>query len=421
MATHPDALLISAVVRSGEYQLLAAHGISAHMFHAFPEEAAWLESYIQRHGKAPSKQALKQQFPDFVIYKVDDTEHWCEDVKKAHKRQALVDVMDTALNLVDGEDEEAALAVIQQGVTQIQSISAGLNSDFDIFDNWESIYENVSTRVDRVAAYGWAGVPSGFPTLDNITGGWQGGWFGVIAARLGQGKTWTGIKMGWSAASSGHRVCYFSLEQSRFQIGMRMHAFGSRKYAKAVFNPMDLNRGNGFSLIDYKKFLKELKDRRGDGRFYVNDTSRGMVTPSTVAAVIEQKQPDICFIDYLTLLGASTDDWKGTAKLSSDLQSVAQRYNVPVVAMSQVNRLGIGKEPPGAEHLSQADAIGHDADVVVTQNQRTPSVMKMKLAKFRHGPGGDTWYARFSPGTGEYDEVSVQDAEAAMEADLEED
>jgi replicative DNA helicase len=105
--------------------------------------------------------------------------------------------------------------------------------------------------------------------------------------------------------------------------------------------------------------------------------------------------------------------------LSGELQGVAQRYNIPIIAMSQVNRLGISKEPPGAEHLSQADAIGHDADVVLTMTQRTSSVMKMKLAKFRHGPGGATWYARFSPGTGEYEEVSVQDAEAAMEADLE--
>ena len=421
MAIHSEALLISATIKSGEYQLLASHGITSSMFHVFHDEAVWLENYIQRNSKSPSKAALRQQFPDFVIYKVDDTAHWCEQVKKDHKRQALVDLLDETLNLVDAEDEDLALQNLRQGVTSIQAISNGVNADFDVFEDWQAVYDKVSARVDKVRATGWAGVPSGFHTLDHITGGWQGGWFGVMAARLGQGKTWTGVRMAWAAAITGHKVCYFSLEQSKFQIAMRVHAFGSRQYAKKAFNPMDLNRGQGFDLMDYKKFLKEMREKRGNGHFYINDTSRGMVTPATVGAVIATKQPDIVFIDYLTLLGANSEDWRVTAKLSSDIQTTAQRYNVPIVALSQVNRLGIGKEPPGAEHLSQADAIGQDADVVLTMTQKSKSVMKMKLAKFRHGPGGDTWYAKFSPGTGEYDEMSMADAETAIQADNEED
>ena len=140
-----------------------------------------------------------------------------------------------------------------------------------------------------------------------------------------------------------------------------------------------------------------------------------------IAAGVESKQPDIVFIDYLTLLGAQSDDWRGTAKLSSELQHIAQRYDIPVIAMSQVNRLGISKEPPGAEHLSQADAIGQDADVVLTMTQKSQNCMKMRLAKFRHGPGGATWHAKFSPGTGEYEEVDVATAEAIVEADGEDD
>lgn len=420
-AISSEALLLSAVVRTGEYQILAARGINSVMFHAFNEEAKWLEQYVQRNGKAPSKQALKQQFPHFQIYKVDDTDHWCEEVKKDHVRQSLVDLMDEGLNLLDTDDVSQAVARLQQGLVAVQATQQGVSADFDVFEQWEEVYENVSARVDRVRTTGFAGVPTGFKTLDDITGGMQGGWLGIVAARLGQGKTWTGVRMGWAAASTHHKVTYFSLEQSRFQISMRVQAFGSRQYAKQAFNPMDLNRGSGFDLMDYKKFLIEMREKRGTGSFFINDSSRGQVTPGTIGAVIETKQPDIVFIDYLTLLGTTSDDWRGTAKLSSELQTIAQRYNVPIVALSQVNRLGIGKEPPGAEHLSQADAIAQDADVVLTMTQRSQSVMKMKLAKFRHGSGGATWYARFSPGTGEYDEMSIADAEAAIEADGEED
>lgn len=419
MAAHPEAYLISAVIQSGEYQVLAGHGISHSMFHVYGKQMKWLEDYIARTSKVPSKSALKNQFPNFTIYKVDDTAHWCEEVRKTHKQQALVDLIESAMDMMDADEEDKALVTLENGLQDIRTTAGGINPDFDLFEEWETVYNDVKERVDRVRLTGHAGIPTGFPTLDDVTGGLQGGWFCVVAARLGQGKTWTGVRMAWNAASTSHKVTYFSLEQSKFQIAMRVHAFGSRQYAKAAFNPLDLNRGRGFDLRKYKEFLKDLQAKRGNGSFYINDTSRGIVTPATIASIIQTKQPDVVYIDYLTLLGTTSDDWKGTAKLSSELQSVAQRYNVPIVAMSQVNRLGISKEPPGAEHLSQADAIGQDADMVLTMTQRSKSVMKMKLAKFRHGPGGMSWNTHFSPGTGEFEEITNEEAEAYIEADSE--
>lgn len=419
--THPENLLISAVVQSGEYQHLAAQGITSSMFHTYDQEASWLEKYIQKNGKAPSKQALRQTFPDFTIFKVDDVQHWCSEVVRTHKQQSIINLMDDALNMVDAGDEDTALSMVQTGVQRINAVTAGVRNDFDVFENWDEVYDSVSARVDRVRAHGHAGVPTGFTTLDSITGGMQPGWFGVVAARLGQGKTWCAVRMAWAAAITGHKVHYFSLEQSKLQIAMRVHAFGSRQFSSETFNPMDLNRGKGFDIRKYKQFLQDMQSKRGNGQFRINDTSRGMVTPSTIAAVIESEQPDIVFIDYLTLLGAETDDWRGTAKLSSSIQSTAQRFDTPIMALSQVNRLGISKEPPGAEHLSQADAIGQDADLVLTMTQLSKNVQKMKLAKFRHGQGGDSWWAKFSPGTGEYEEIDHAAAEAQIEADQESD
>lgn len=421
MAIHPEALLISATVQTREHQQLAAHGITPLMFHAHVDEAEWMFKYIQRAGKAPSKQALRQTFPDFTIYKVTDIEHWCEEVRKTHKQQTLVNLMEQALTLVDNEDEDRAIELIQRGVIEVQATSDGVRNDFDVFEEWEEVYDTVSARVDRVRDKGYAGIPSGFKTLDDITGGVQPGWFGVIAARLGEGKTWTGVRMGYHAAATGHKVTYFSLEQPRLQIAMRVHAFGSRMWAKEPFNPMDLNRGRGFDLRAYKQFLMDMKDKRGSGKFKINDTSRGRVSIDTIAAVIEIDQPDIVILDYLTLVSTDSDDWRGTAKLSGAVQNTAHRYDVPIWALSQVNRMGIGKDAPGAEHLSQADAIGQDADLVMTQKQMSKSVMKHRLAKFRHGIGGDTWYSHFSPSTGEYEEITPDDATDMIEADNEED
>jgi replicative DNA helicase len=163
-----------------------------------------------------------------------------------------------------------------------------------------------------------------------------------------------------------------------------------------------------------------LKEQIGTGKFYINDNSRGKSTVTSIAASVEALQPDTVIIDYLTLLGGGGDDWRGVGKLSGDIQSLAQRYQIPTTALAQINRVGAGKEPPGAEHLSQADAIGQDADLVVTMAQQSKSVMKMKIAKFRHGPDGGIWYAKFTPGTGQYEEIGGDAAADLIDEDNEE-
>ena len=106
------------------------------------------------------------------------------------------------------------------------------------------------------------------------------------------------------------------------------------------------------------------------------------------------------------------------AKLSGDLKELASRYAVPIVAAAQLNRAnGLSKEPAGPEALAQADAIGQDADAVITMRQTTKSVIRMKLAKYRHGVAGFQWFTQFQPSRGIFKEVSYSAAQTLMDAD----
>lgn len=414
---NPEALLISAVLRTGEYQPLMKHGITAEMFHAHSDEMQWVEKYVQKYQRVPNKATFKATWPGCPLYRTDDVDHWCDEVKKAHARYVLVSLLDKSIDMMD-VDLEKAVGQLHTGLSRVAALSQEQGEDFDAFASWEQTFAHVEERVRKVQTTGQAGIPTGFPTLDAVTGGVQPGWLGVVAARLGVGKTWTATRMACTAAFAGHKVLYFSLEQSRHQIALRAHTFASSKYGKETFKSLDLVRGKGFNVRDYGRFLEGLKV---SGKFIVNDTARGLVTPNTVAGGVEQQHPDIVFIDYLTLMSTSGkgDDWRATARLSAELQQVAQTHMVPIIAVSQVNRLGIGKEPPGAEHLSQSDAIGQDADMVVTMMPKSASVLKMKLAKFRHGPSGVMWFTKFTPNTGQFDEINGDEAQKLIEKDSE--
>lgn len=413
---HPEALLISAVLRTGSAATLSNAGVSSLCFTVHKAEMQWIEQFIGKHRRVPDKTAFKNRWPECPLYRTDDVEHWTEEVAKEHSRTCLVNLLDRSIDLVGEEDIDRAVKQLQAGLLDLQAQRK--MGGRDVFADWQDTFDDVERRVKKVMATGQSGIPTGFPSLDAVTGGFQDGWLAIVAGRLGMGKTWTAVRMACTAAFAGHSVCYFSLEQSRQQIALRVHTFASGKYGRDVFQSLDLMRGHGFNLRNYRKFLESMVGQV-KGKMWVDDSSRGAVTPLSIAATIEERKPDIVFIDYLTLLSTGKKDWQEVASLSGQLQQIAQRARVPIIALSQVNRLGIGKEPPGAEHLSQADAIGHDADLVLTMMQKSKRVMKMRLAKNRHGPQDVMWFCRFSPNTGQFDEISGDEAADIIEKDAE--
>jgi replicative DNA helicase len=412
-----EALLISAVLRQQDHRTPLMEGVEKDWFLTYHTEWEWIQNYINRHHKTPSKSLFKVTFPDFTVVKSDDVEYCVTEVKHSFLRRSLVQLIDTSVERIkSGEDVLGIINSSQRTLLELQMRSEGSKNECDVLDDWQHTYNEVARRWERVQERGMAGVPTGFPTLDNLTGGPQAGDYWIVAARLGQGKTWTLIRMASSALYKGMTVQYDALEQSRAQIAMRAHSFLSSQHAQTSFRSMDLMHGQNFDLKEYKNFLANLKEEIA-GKLIVNDTSRGRLNPSMIAAQIERNKPDIVFIDYLTLMNTGGDDYKAIANLSAEMKGIAMHYQVPIVAAAQLNRMAIGNDIAGAEHLAGADAIGQDADCVITMKQMSAHVVKMKLAKFRHGSDGQMWYNEFRPNSGRFDEISGQDAEEIMDED----
>lgn len=419
MATSPEVLLISAVVRQQDHVTPAARGITKALFHAYVDEWEWIEDYISRYHRAPSKGAFLQKFPTFSLKQVDDVNHFCEEVKSNHAQTALQSALQETIDALKNGDVRGALKKIHASALDVESRMDGASHDADIIQNWGDVYSEVERRVARAAEFGMAGVPTGFPTLDERTGGPQPGHLWVVAARLGQGKTWSLVRMAVAACFSGLSIQYNALEQSRAEIAMRVHTFMSSEYGQEVFRNLDLAQGRNFSVVEYKRFLTDMQARIA-GKFHVSDTTRGRVSPMTIAAQIERNRPDAVFLDYLTLMDTgNSDDWKGIAKLSAGLKQVATQYGVPIIAAAQLNRSAAtgGREIAGPEALAESDAIGRDADAIVTMKALSRTVIAMRLAKYRHGRDGFTWYTKFTPNTGHFEEVTFDEAQDAIADD----
>jgi putative DNA primase/helicase len=112
MGTHPEQMLISAILRQEDFQTHQAHGITAEQVHDFRAEWDWLEDYFRAYDRTPTKTEFRHRFPDFAVKQVDNIAALCPEVQQGHKRHAQLALTNTLLDLLAAEDYDGAEAAI---------------------------------------------------------------------------------------------------------------------------------------------------------------------------------------------------------------------------------------------------------------------------------------------------------------------
>lgn len=409
-----ELFLISAIIRSGDVLEPAQRGITPAHFHNYRAEYEWILDYRSKYSKAPSKTAFKTAFPDFTLLRADDLEYAVDEVKRNHTRHEVTKALKEATEFLRMDQPTEALGFLTQSTRQIQRDVMDDSRAVNVIEDWEDLYEDVSAKVSRADSDGITGVTTGLPTLDERTYGAQPGDLWIIAARLGQGKTWVLCRMAEASLIAGKKVLFVSMEQTYRQVTYRIHTILGNRFGYKLRNTA-LSSGLGVDLISYKEFLHELPDKV-PGQLVVVDGGRGRISPITLAAMIEENEPDVVLVDYITLMATSsgqqaTEDWRAAASISADVKLVAMQYDVPIVCAAQINRLGEGgKRPPGVDKLAQSDSLGQDASVVVTMRRGSSHTAQFSLEKNRHGEEGSIFWTSFKPDKGEFEEISREKA-----------
>lgn len=406
-----EALLISAVVQTGEVTRPISAGVTQECFTAHRPEWAWIEGFAAHHGQCPSKASFCQAWPEFPLLVTDEVDHATNQVLDEHVRNRLTAGVKRALEFLADGDSEKAMSSLSSDIAEVTLPSEQAT---DAIADPEETYQEAARRVELADTAGIAGIPTGFPTLDERTGGFQPGDLALVAARLGRGKSYLLVRMAVEAVMNGHAPLLISLEQTRTEVAFRIHTVLANKLGYELRN-RQLTSGRGLDLMGYRTFLSELPEAV-PANFRVVDGRRGRISVSQVSAMIERYAPSMVLIDYITLMDKEGHEWQAIAKLSGEVKLVAQRHQIPIVAAAQINRLGEGTTPPSTDKLAQSDALGQDADCVITMQQLHRKALAMRLAKNRAGQDNALCYASFDADKGYIEEVSYDQA-----LDLEED
>lgn len=431
MSSSNEEKLISAVLRTGDLSTALQAGIEPETMTTLYDEWSWLTNYYNEHGRLPSRVAFRSTWPDVTLVKADDVAYFANEVRQERARGLLAQAVDDVVGqLQDGYSAEQIVADLQHSLGDVERISA-VSKVLSLPHDHQAVLDDLKATQEHVRKHGDAGVPTGFNTLDTVTGGGRPGELWIVGARLGSYKSTTLMRMAIEASRAGKNVIFVALEMSRIQVNHKIHVMLShmlRREGKSAFvlDPADLRSGN-VSLSGYRAWLKKA-EKELLGRIDIVDGSHGSVGTAQLRGFLEREKYDAAYLDYLTLFRANVSkqaaDWQAVAQLTSDFKGTAIQYELPIFTASQLNRAegrGSGKfssyMPPSPESLSRSDSVGQDADYVILQGKASQHAVRMKMAKSRHTEEGFTWWVHADIKTGTYEEVDQRTIDKVLTAD----
>jgi len=241
------------------------------------------------------------------------------------------------------------------------------------------------------------GVPTGFKDFDTKTAGLQPADLIIVAARPGMGKTAFSLNIASHAAFSGYGVAVFSLEMAKEQLALRLLCSEARVDNSKV-------RTGYLSDRDFPK-LATAAGRLHDALIFVDDTPAISVSELRAKARRiardREKKLGLIIVDYLQLMrgtGAAQNREQEISEISRSLKALAKELNVPVLAVSQLNRRVEDRndKTPQLSDLRESGAIEQDADVIAfiyreaAYNPKSDdNTATITIAKQRNGPTGD--------------------------------
>jgi replicative DNA helicase len=250
---------------------------------------------------------------------------------------------------------------------------------------------------------GMVGIPSGFNALDQSTGGWEDGTLIILAARPGMGKTAAMLQMAvYPALHLKVPTGIFSIEMPRTQISMRMMAQESGIDINKISGKSS-NKMNEMAIDDLDSKCKLLYE----APIFLDDTPSLSLRSfrSKARKMVSKNGVKLLLVDYLQLMDSEINGSREqqVSKISSTLKAVAKELNVPIIALSSLNR-SVEARPdkrPQLQDLRDSGAIESDADMVIFiyrpeyyglqefNNQSSHGVALFTIAKHRGGELGD--------------------------------
>jgi replicative DNA helicase len=316
-----------------------------------------------------------------------------EIVKDLSTRRSLISQCShiSEICFQSANDTEEILDLAEQSIFEI----AERNIDQKFFPLNEVVKESFK-KIETTTGSNITGISTGFTDFDNLTSGLQSSDFIIIAGRPSMGKTALALNIAYNAALEEKAgVAVFSLEMSRLQLGIRLLGLDS------MIDAWKLRKG-ALQDDDYLR-LTDSANRLSELPIYIDDSSglSGLEMKAKARRLKKKYDISLVIIDYLQLMQSKKSVESRQLEISDisrSLKALAKDLDIPVVAVSQLNRK-VEERPnkrPLLADLRESGAIEQDADLIVfiyreelyNLTEENKGKAELIIAKHRNGPIG---------------------------------
>lgn len=327
-------------------------------------------------------------------------------IKQEHIKKQMIAVYHTSIQdlMTDVTDISDVLTSSLKQLNEIEEGSTVNTSLKSLKDVTQSSIKEVEKRVSNFRSGKYNGVPTFSSQLDKITGGWQRGELIIIAARPAMGKTAIALKTLEVAAVHNCYPAMFALEMKGERLIDRLilerTGIADWKYKQGKLTNEELSLVTDTSTYLYN-LIAHIDDCSSQTIYRIKSKARILKKKGLLGLII---------IDYLQL--AESDSKVNTrneevAAMSRELKKMAKELDVPVIALSQLNRSVESRadKRPQLSDLRDSGAIEQDADMVcfihrpeyynnILQDEAgkdIPNGIEFIIAKYREGATGSVF------------------------------
>ena len=332
----------------------------------------WIAEYASKYGEIPTVERLTEDFEDFIPieleppFVIDDiADRTLERKKNSYFISQMSSIIDKVR--IDGAIPENEIYSAMRTI----AISDDDDMAYSTYDR-----RKYTKRSHTKSVSFFSGI------LNRAMGDLHAGDYCLIVARLGTGKS---LITQWQAREwllQGLKNLFVSQEMLANEIFARIDGM------VASFNPLEL-RGEYGIEIESRLKVAQLTAQYSKGEIYA---PRGLRTPEQIAMAAKFFMVDTIIVDGVYQLSPDlahppSAKWERVAETSSQLKQMAQQTRLPLLATTQIKRVG---KTMGftAEDLAYADALGQDADQIIAleTDAAYPNRLNASIIKNRYGP-----------------------------------
>ena len=373
-----------------------------------PCDAVTVSEWFESHGKADQVDG-----GNYISQLANNTPSaanvgaYADIVREKSILRNLIDVGATITTSAFTSDGRESKTLLEEAERLVFAIADKGNRGGSGFVSVQDSLKEAMAKIEELNAFEGdiTGIPTGYQDFDRLTAGLQPSDLIIVAGRPAMGKTTFAMNIAEHAAiKHGKSVAVFSMEMASLQLVMRM--FSS-------VGQIDQTRIRTGTLddMDWPK-LTSAMNLLHKSKIFIDDTPA--LSPAELRArarrLKREHDIDMIVVDYLQLMsvpGNKENRATEIAEISRSLKTIAKELNVPVVALSQLNR-ALEQRPnkrPLMADLRESGAIEQDADLIVfiyrdeVYNQETSEKGKAEviIGKHRNGSTGTVHLAFQGP------------------------